>query len=64
MWKSQKKRANNGSAGTFKKTEHHESMKQDVKLTLPNSGVKIASLIDCRVEDNQYDNLSSDGINP
>lgn len=56
MWRSHKNRVDRGLEGTFRKTGHHESMKQDFNMILPNSGIKIASLIDGRIEDIHYDN--------
>ena len=56
MWRSHKNRVDKGMGATFSKTGHHESMKQDFNMILPNSGIKIASMIDGRVEDIHYDN--------
>jgi hypothetical protein len=56
MWRSHKNRVDKGMKGTYRKTGHHESMKQDFNMQLPNSGINVASLIDGRVEDIHFDN--------
>ena len=56
MWRTHKNRVDKGLGGTFHKTGHHESMKQDFNMQLPNSGISVASLIDGRIDDTHYDN--------
>jgi len=56
MWRTHKNRVDKGLAGTFNKSGHHESMKQDFNMQLPNAGLTVATLIDGRIDDVHYDN--------
>lgn len=56
MWRTHKNRVDQGLGGTFKKTGHHESMKQDFNMQLPNAAISVASIIDGRQESTGFDN--------
>ena len=46
MWRVHRNRVDNGLGGTYKESGHHESMKQDTNLRIPNATWTLEDVID------------------
>jgi len=56
MWRVHKNRTDRGLGPTWSPSGHHESMKQDSNMLIPNASWSMANIVDGIVTDQRFDN--------